>query len=121
MADVSPASPSGRLCAFCGQRMTRAKGNIGDASQGVTHTIRDGVRGPVLRQWSAGTFDIVARKVCRECNQGWMNGFERAVRPHLIPILEGQRRVLDGPAQRIVSAWAVKTALALALANSGSV
>jgi hypothetical protein len=122
--------------------MTRAKGNmpnketeehgfpkwmmkflsdIGDPDEGVTHTIREGVRGPVLRQWSAGTFDIVARKVFRECNQGWMDGLERAVRPHLIPILEGQRRVLDGPAQRILSAWAVKTALALALANSGSV
>jgi hypothetical protein len=118
-------APSGKPCAYCGQVMTKAKVNVpnkmteehgfpkwiapylGDLSGGVTHTIRDGVRGPILRQWEADTFDIVARKVCRRCNEGWMNDLERAVRPHLVPLLQGRRWVLDAPAQRIMAAWAI--------------
>jgi hypothetical protein len=126
-------APSGKACAFCGERMSRATGNVatrehglplwlmpwlGDPSaEGVTHTIRAGTSGPVLRQWTTETLDLVARKVCRRCNNGWMNDLETLVQPHLIPLLEGQRRVLDAPALRVLSAWAVKTALALALTN----
>ncbi|WP_028061180.1 hypothetical protein [Candidatus Solirubrobacter pratensis] len=116
--------------------MSRAAGNIvtkehvlplwlmpylGDPAQGgVTHTIRQGVRGPVLREWTTDTLDLAAKKVCRECNNGWMNDLENLAKPHLIPLLEGNRRVLDAPTQRILAAWAVKTALALGLANAGA-
>src|SRR4051812_32750990 len=124
---------TGRTCAFCGSSMRGREATkeygfplwlmpwIGDpAKGGVTHTIRHGTHGPISRQWTADTLDLAAKKVCRRCNNGWMNDLERLVRPHLIPLLEGQLRVLDAPVQRIVAAWAVKTALSLALANSGS-
>jgi hypothetical protein len=131
---VAVSAPNGKPCAFCGERMSKATGNqvtkehalplwimpwMGDSSEGgVTHTIREGTTGTVLRQWTTDTLDLVARKVCRRCNNGWMNDLETLVRPHLIPLLEGQRRVLDAPALRILSAWAVKTALSLALSNT---
>jgi hypothetical protein len=90
---------------------------LGDPEDyGVKHTIRAGMHGEVLREWTHETLDLVARRVCRSCNQGWMNNLERLARPHLTPLFEGQLRVLDAPTQRVVAAWAVKTALALALA-----
>lgn len=91
----------------------------GDEGDDVTHTVRDGATEAVEHQWAAKQLDFAARKVCERCNTGWMNDLENLARPHLVPLIEGQRRVLDAPAQRIVAAWAVKTALALSLANPG--
>ncbi len=84
----------------------------------MTHTIREGLGGPVLREWTADTLDMVARVVCERCNTGWMSDLEIAAKPLLLPLLRGNLHVLDGPSQRVVAAWAVKTALAMALANT---
>ncbi|WP_437912725.1 hypothetical protein WME73_37660 [Sorangium sp. So ce302] len=53
--------------------------------------------------------------VCGSCNNGWMSGLERAVAPHLIPLVDATRDVtdLDSEAAALVARWALKTALVL--------
>jgi hypothetical protein len=68
------------------------------------------------RDMPIGTFDQICREVCVPCNTGWMEReLEAKVRPHLIPILRGERSRLAYGALRITAAWAWKTAAMIQL------
>jgi hypothetical protein len=57
--------------------------------------------------------EIMVNRVCRPCNEGWMERLESAVRPTLGPMIwaEETPRLLGYPAQRTLATWAFKTAL----------
>jgi hypothetical protein len=45
------------------------------------------------------------RRVCRACNNGWMNHVDDLGKPHLLPMMSGQNVYLDATAQRDVANW----------------
>lgn len=55
--------------------------------------------------------------VCRPCNNRWLSVLEHDVQPLLGPMLHGQERTLAPDEQRLLAAWAVKTALMLDLSG----
>jgi hypothetical protein len=75
----------------------------------VTHVHRR--EGEIIREWKAARLDIKVRRVCAECNNGWMNRLERTARPLLRRLIRGDRDILLPPAQKVIATWAVKTAL----------
>lgn len=60
--------------------------------------------------------------VCRGCNGGWMNSLEGAVRPILIPLIDGTRQVEDIPGAEgeVLTRWMLKTAFMFAHAETRS-
>jgi hypothetical protein len=53
--------------------------------------------------------------VCEDCNTGWMHDLEDESKPILQPMIEGKALKVPVPAQRVLFAWATKTALNFAL------
>jgi hypothetical protein len=56
---------------------------------------------------------VVARSVCRSCNQGWMSEMEQRARPLLTPCILGESAIWGTSHQEKVATWAFKTALML--------
>jgi hypothetical protein len=73
----------------------------------------------VKNKWTKKELAVVARRVCRTCNNGWMDSLEGAVRPFLPRLMAGTGYTLqpNGNAPRLLATWAVKTALCLELAT----
>ena len=90
------------ICVFCG----------------ATATIRQITAEAELLEHQAAKVDIVAGWFCRECNHGWMERLETAVRPWLTPMINGQNVTLPPEAQQIVAGWAIKTAIMFLHATS---
>ena len=57
--------------------------------------------------------DLVLRRVCTECNSGWMSRLESEARPMLIPLIAGDTIQLNPQTRRVLLRWAVKTAAVL--------
>jgi hypothetical protein len=72
---------------------------------------------PPHRSHVSKTVKVVANRVCQDCNNGWMSRLEGAVKPFLRSIIHGHRRTYYGDGQRLLAAWAVKTALMFELVN----
>lgn len=53
------------------------------------------------------------RKVCRDCNNGWMSDLESAVRPTMGGLINDIAMDLDAEAQQRLAQWAVKTAMVI--------
>jgi hypothetical protein len=51
------------------------------------------------------------RRVCEECNTGWMHELEEVARPVLLPLMAGRRTALAPIEQEVIAVWAIKTAL----------
>ena len=49
--------------------------------------------------------------VCKECNGGWMSDTEVAVKPYLLPAMQGKGQRYSEKAQLALATWALKTAL----------
>jgi hypothetical protein len=62
---------------------------------------------------------VVVRRVCRECNHGWMQHMDNEVRPIIEPMLDGIPRTLSVLDQSTVATWATKITLVLQAANIG--
>lgn len=85
---------------------------------GFRQTIREGHDGPILGEWVTEDLEVVARKVCEPCNNGWMKDLEDAVESRFLPsLIQGRGRTLYEEGQALLAAWATKTALALQLAT----
>jgi hypothetical protein len=117
-----------RPCVFCGTtegrptdehvipKWARDAFNIQD---GVTIKASDGPGSALEQVGRLRHLNIVLRKqICARCNNEWLAGLERAVQPILSPmaLLTEPSVVLDAAAQKLLSLWAVKTALLLELA-----
>jgi hypothetical protein len=62
---------------------------------------------------------VVVRRVCRECNHGWMQQMDNEVRPIIETMLDGEPRTLSILDQNTVAIWATKITLVLQAANMG--
>lgn len=121
------------ICAFCGlpfdraQRRARTGEHVlplwtldyvpGEAGP-VTHHRQSTVEGGFDQVWTADEFDVVAKRVCEQCNDGWMNDLENQARPFLIPMIRGHGKHLHQTGQELVASWCVKTALAVHLTTA---
>jgi hypothetical protein len=54
--------------------------------------------------------DLEVKRICARCNQGWMSELETAIKPVLVPLLQGQDAILPEAGQRLLAFWTVKTA-----------
>lgn len=59
----------------------------------------------------------ITAPVCGTCNNRWLSVLENDVQPVLRPMIRGEERRLPPEELRLLSAWAVKTALMLDLAS----
>ena len=70
-------------------------------------------RDAVANTYNQPPFQQTAKVVCRDCNNGWMSRLEEAAKPYLETMLHGRGRVLCGPAQTTLAAWALKTSMVI--------
>lgn len=58
---------------------------------------------------------LLAGRICRTCNSGWMEQLEKAAKPTLLDLASSRRQVrdLELREQLLLARWAVKTSLAL--------
>ncbi len=62
------------------------------------------------RIWATDHIDFVVKRVCRDCNHGWMNEeIENPARPILTDMIRGQGGTLTPTGCERVAAWAIKT------------
>jgi hypothetical protein len=82
-----------------------------------THFSNDG---QVLSERIHNLDNLLAGRVCRECNNGWMSKLELVAKENIIALAENQKVVIDLDANErfILARWAFKTALVLNLASN---
>jgi hypothetical protein len=63
---------------------------------------------------------LVAGRVCKECNEGWMSQLEVQCRPLILSLAHGQRRIVELTDKEalLLARWAVKTSYALHSASN---
>lgn len=108
-------------CIFCGSTTIKITKEhvygqwLRDLYAGETHAAHRLIREDGTGATFPGNpFDLQVRVPCEECNNGWMNDMEVAVRPFLEPMIRSEQVTeLPSESQRSLAAWAVKTALML--------
>lgn len=73
-------------------------------------------RDSITREWSAPRTEVVVRRVCSSCNNGWMSKLEETARPVVERLIVGIATSLDEAGQAIAASWCAKTAMMLGLA-----
>ncbi|MCP3432990.1 hypothetical protein [Stutzerimonas stutzeri] len=68
-----------------------------------------------------GPFNSTIRRVCNECNNGWMSTLENEADPYLMSLIYGEPVIRDNQMRIILSAWAAKTAAVYALLHKDGV
>jgi hypothetical protein len=63
------------------------------------------------------TFEFTTDRVCRECNNGWMNRIDDRVRRYLPNLMRGRPYVTSNKMCKAIAAWAVKTAVTARFAH----
>jgi hypothetical protein len=59
--------------------------------------------------------DAQVRRVCQNCNGGWMSRLEAQAKPLLEPMFDGKPKTLGPDEQVVLAAWTVKTLMMLDL------
>ncbi len=67
----------------------------------------------------AKTLEVVVRRVCRDCNSGWMREMDNDVRPLVEPMIDGVAMTLSILDEELVAKWATKMMLTMQAANIG--
>ena len=117
-----PIRPPAPICIFCGERRKMSKEHV--IPQWVSKELAKDPRelqspitvcvdGKPTRQMpSSRVINIVTKRVCKVCNEGWMETWlERPVQPTLTSMLHGERTVLDVEARVHLAGWAAKVAM----------
>ncbi|CCQ18112.1 Shikimate kinase [Rhodococcus sp. AW25M09] len=122
-----------RACDFCG----RSAPEVSLSKEHVfARSLRDTVRHAEDHTYASATdksgqlkggkavrpvamFDITSRRVCRECNSGWMSELEVAANPVLRRLISGEA-TLTGAEVDVVRRWLVKTAVVDHMAEPNS-
>jgi hypothetical protein len=69
--------------------------------------------------WNTSTIDFKARKVCGDCNSGWMSSLETAVMPILTPlVLTTAPQTFTQEEAVTLATWVAKTALTASLLHA---
>ncbi len=63
------------------------------------------------KRWAGPKFTM--KKICRECNNGWMSRLEQAVKPTMGSLVNDISMPLDEEQQRLLARWATKTAMVI--------
>ena len=79
----------------------------------VEHLIEVDGETPTRRSFLASGFDETTRKVCAPCNNVWMARLEDRAKPIVQAMSADEPVILDEVAQRVLAAWALKTAIVL--------
>jgi len=130
-----------RRCAFCGKtgrasnehvwpQWLRAHANEVSPSRylhtaGFTRTAADTLaETPTVTTHQPGSvFNIRARAVCRECNNGWMSALEQQAKPLLLAMIgavqPGSAITLAPDQAATIATWAIKTAWMREESNPG--
>jgi hypothetical protein len=105
-------------CVFCGATKTTRE-------HAWPEWVRDEFQRPKLlnqrargssiddRAFSAPPFTAIVNRVCAACNNGWMSDLETRAKPLLKPVFQGRGREIHKEGQRMLAAWAFKTAVML--------
>src|SRR6201996_6091293 len=111
------------VCLFCGNERKQTREHV--IPQWLSTHIGDDIgadaylwklgdnpieRGPVL---SRRLTDLILRRVCINCNYGWMSDLETEARPLLLPLIAGQAVMLNPETRTVLLRWALKTAAVL--------
>lgn len=110
---------STRSCVFC-----RQAGKLTNEDAWprwlIAHVVKKGAQ--VNQRWGSQLGltgftsthqNITVRRVCSDCNSGWMSDLEMTTKPLLLPWIDGNRTRLDYVQQEIIATWAIKTAMML--------
>jgi len=66
--------------------------------------------GSSVRSWAKNYLDFTVKRVCRDCNHGWMNlEIEKPARQALTAMIQGRSITLTPQDQEHVAAWTLKT------------
>src|ERR1700733_1104635 len=106
-----------RVCLFCPNRAGTLEDawplwlitSIGAHSKSPTEYWNT-VNSPPKR-WAGPKFKT--RKICRECNNGWMSDIETAVRSTMGGLVNDISMTLDEEQRRVLAQWTVKTAMVI--------
>lgn len=105
-----------RTCMFCGNKVS----TVEDAwplwlmtrfpSSDKARTYGEiGVRS--IGDWPTPKPRFRVKRLCKDCNNGWMSRLESKAKPILESILDQQRFAIDPSAQLTIARWATKTAM----------
>jgi hypothetical protein len=123
------AMPS-KVCIFCGSQLNGERAlehvipqglldhlGIRESSISQTHFSVDGSARSTRKH---GLGSLLAGKICRGCNSGWMSELESSAMQDVIALADAREEVVDlAPQARFALAkWAMKTALVLNLASN---
>jgi len=110
-----------RACVFCNSTTSKISGEhvipewvagLFPEEEQMTYGIVQGDGS--LKDFQARPFQQTVNVVCKPCNTGWMSRLEGAVNPKLGPMIQSARVTRLTPrTQKLLAAWAVKTALML--------
>jgi hypothetical protein len=112
-----------RTCIFCGDRVSTAE-DAWPLWLMERFLVSDKARtyGEIgarrLDAWVAPKPRLRLKKLCKDCNNGWMSKLESLAKPIFESILEEQLSTIDPPAQIILARWATKTAMVLEAIDS---
>lgn len=122
-----------RTCDFCG----RSAPEVSLSKEHVfARSLRDTVRNAEDHTYASATdksgrlkggesvrrvamFDVTSRRVCGECNSGWMSELEVSANPVLRRLIAGET-TLTGAEVDVVRRWLVKTAVVAHMAEPNS-
>jgi len=112
----------GHLCSFCGNRADsrehvwpRWLARIIEQLPGekkLLFNIRTDKHGH-RKKWQSPKPEIVTKKICKTCNEGWMSDLEKDASSILRPMIYRDGQTLTGKQQETIALWIVKTAMVL--------
>lgn len=73
---------------------------------------------PVHREMKEKFTSTTVRRVCAPCNHGWMGDLERAARPTLTRLIQGELLRIRAKEQACLAFWAAKTSLMFEFTNT---
>jgi hypothetical protein len=71
-----------------------------------------------LGSWPTPKPRLRVKRLCKDCNNGWMSRLENEAKPVLESILDDKLKTIDASAQLTIARWAVKTAMVLETVDS---
>lgn len=111
-----------RTCIFCnGGPMTKEHAwprwirELYPGNESWSHELLD-QDGNVLRGRKSDSIDVEVRRVCKQCNNGWMSSLE-SIAPLLTRLARGESTELTATEQGKLARWLVKTGLMIDLAT----
>lgn len=121
---VTP-SVSRRQCVFCGRRPGSKEhvwplwlGKVLPTVPASHRTEHIHSRGDqVWRVHPGAAVAKVSKRVCHDCNTGWMARLEERAKPILTPRIQGQGGLVEPHEQELIALWALKTIIAAGTAQ----